>query len=159
MAVAHSAYPVLEIGRTLGQDHVLVARTDLAIALTCVQAMQRGFMFRLSIISDHEVEPVESFRFGRAETDGTGLDLWLAEVGVEGTEHISNLHLQGGGGGGSRYDFQFWAPVEDDSQHASVVVSWPREGVPPVSAAVDLEAVRRASTNNVKIAGPEITYP
>jgi hypothetical protein len=159
MAVGHETYPVLEIGQTLCQDQVLVARADLAVALTCLQAMQQGFLFRLLIISDHEVEPVKSFRFGRSSTDGSGLDLWLTETDVAGTERVANVHLQAGGGGGSRYDFQFWAPVADDARHAAVVISWPREGIASAQAAVDLEAVRRASATNLKIVGPEVTYP
>lgn len=158
MAVEHKAYPDLEIGRTVSQDRVIASRADLAAAITCVQAMQHGFLFRLSIIADHEVDPVKSFRFGRESVEGA-LALWLTETDAAGTERSSDLHLQGGGGGGSRYEFQFWAPVREESGQAAVVVSWELENIPPTSVSFDLAAMRRARADNLRLAGPEVTYP
>jgi hypothetical protein len=158
MAVHHEAYPVLEVGRTVCQDRVVAGRADLVAAVTCVRALERGFMFRLSIIADHELEPARSFGFERRKVEGA-LDLWLTETDAAGAETVSDVHLQGGGGGGSRYDFDFWVPVREKSEQAAVVVSWVAEGIAPTAVPFDLAAIRLAGTETPRIAGPAVTYP
>lgn len=158
MAIHHESYPRLEIGRTVSDDRVVISRDDLAIAVTCIRALRQGFMFRVSIIADHEVDPVKSFRFDRSPVEG-GLDLRLVESDPTGAETSTDLQLQGGGGGGSRYEFEFWAPVQDDSAQATVHVAWAFEQVPPTPVLFALEVMRQAGADTLRIAGPPVGYP
>ena len=130
----------------------------LALAITGVRALTEGFSFRLSIIADHELDR-RWFGFDRSDVDGA-LDLWL-DAGTA-TAPLP-VHLQRGGGGAGRYEFDFWAPPVDQGQgansDAAVIVSWTGEGVPPTAAPIDLTAVDEARAYIVKITGTPIQYP
>lgn len=159
MTVGRDTYPLLEIGRSVCQDRVIVHRADLAAAVTGVRALHQGFSFRLSIIADHELDH-RWFGFDRATVDD-GLDLWLQLNDTART--IAPVHLQRGGGGAGRYEFDFWAPPIDaplnDTRTATIVVSWPGEDLAPTPVALDLDAIEQARADIVEISGAPIQYP
>jgi len=149
MPINDEPYPWIEIGRTLPDDRVVVQRDDLVVALTCVRALSYGFMFRLSIIAAHELDP-PAFDL---PPDARRIALTLKQTDTTGITTVKKLQLQGGGGSGSRYEYDFWAPVDNTAACATIWVRWPAERLPPTSVQFELRNIRAAAVNVLATTG------
>jgi hypothetical protein len=168
--------PDNELGVAVPMQHLLTAGDDAVVVLTSCVAYTTGFSLGAGIRRKHDPEPVPLPSM-RREPDEMKLDVGVRfSDGRESTSTGYTMHQQirsymddfaagqdppepagpvigmhGGGGGGRRWDLNFWVwPLPPDGP-LTITCHWPGGGVPDGSVEIDGSAIRRAGQRSQKL--------
>ena len=168
--------PEDELGVAVPMQHLLASGDEAVVVLTTCVAYTTGFLLGVGIRKKREPDPVPfpprhyepiemsmglgiSFSDGRASaTSPTGVQEQVmsytsAYAAGENPPEPEGpvIGRLGGGGGGRRWDMNFWVwPLPPDGP-MTITCRWPARGLPEGSVEVDGLAIRRAGEASRKL--------
>jgi hypothetical protein len=159
--------PDSAIGVLAADQFVLGRSDDAAIAITGLTAFTTGFEFTLTaVLRRHDRHgrpfhvnlrrpfleddglPDEFIRLGLQFADGTvATNLDRSPFDLDGTEPVGPLLWErGGGGGGRRYDQNYWVWPLPPAGPLTFVCAWPAKGIAESRAEIDAQPILDAAT-------------
>jgi hypothetical protein len=151
--------PAAEFGVPVAADIPLFRDDDIAVTVTSLRAFSTGFTYTLHLLTrePQEVGAFERLRHGHGDEllrhsvrypDGATADNVTPAAGP------LTLVTGSGGGGGHRYELNFWVSPLPQPGEVTFACRWPARNIPESAATIDGGLIAAAAARSTPVWPP-----